>query len=131
MMGSIEGGMAMWKGLGPAHAAGLPLDALGLHHGTLVAILLPHAVRFVTPAVSSDRLARLAAALGCDAPAIPDRLAALNAEIGIPPGLRALGVPDDVLPGAAREAASSFFDRSSPRHGTEADYLHLLQAAMG
>ena len=64
MMGALEGAMAMWKGLGAAHALSMPLDEAGLHHGTAIGVLLPHAVRFVAPAVAPERLARLSTALG-------------------------------------------------------------------
>ena len=63
MMGALEGGMCMWKGLGPAHALSIPLDTLDLHHGTVVGAVLPHAVRFVATAVP-QKVARLACALG-------------------------------------------------------------------
>ena len=42
MMAALEGGLAFQKGLGAAHALAHPLGALGVHHGTVNAILLPH-----------------------------------------------------------------------------------------
>src|SRR5690606_32170990 len=42
MMGSVEGAMCFQKGMGAVHALSHPLGALGHHHGTLNAILLPH-----------------------------------------------------------------------------------------
>ena len=126
MMGAIEGGMCMWKGLGPAHALSIPLDTLDLHHGTLVGVLLPHAVRFVAPSVP-DKIERLARALGVTDAA--DGISALNRQIGLPAGLAAMGVPEDALPWIAAEAAASFFNVSSARKGTADDYLALLRAA--
>ncbi|MFM9887499.1 MAG: iron-containing alcohol dehydrogenase [Burkholderiales bacterium] len=127
LMGALEGGMCMWKGLGPAHALSIPLDTLDLHHGTLVGVVLPHAVRFVAPAVPA-KIARLARALGATDAA--DGLAELNRRIGLPAGLAAMGVTEAVLPRIAAEAAVSFFNASSARKGTTEDYLALLRAAM-
>ena len=129
MMGAIEGGMAMWKGLGAAHALSMPLDELGLHHGTAVGVLLSHAVRFVTPAIPADRLARLSAALG-DARADPaDAIERLARRIGLPAGLQAMGVPADKLPGFAEDAARTPFNATSARPAEADGYLELARNA--
>jgi hypothetical protein len=127
MMAAIEGGMCMWKGLGPAHALSIPLDTLDLHHGTLVGVLLPHVVRFVAPAVPA-KVKRLALALGVADAA--DGLHELNRRIGMPAGLAAMGVNADLLPGVAAVAAGSFFNASSARKGSTQDYLRIARAAL-
>jgi 4-hydroxybutyrate dehydrogenase len=127
MMGALESGMCFWKGLGPAHALSIPLDTLDLHHGTLVGVLLPHAVRFLAPAVQ-PKLPALAAALGAhDAAA---GLVDLNRRIGLPAGLAAMGVTEDVLPRMAAGAAGSFFNSACARRGTQEDYVAMMRAAM-
>ena len=90
MMGAIEGGMSILRGLGPAHALSIPLDAYELHHGTLVGVLLPHTVDFIMGSVGPERMERLARAMGCkrapraaavaahSRPEIPGRLHVLN-----------------------------------------------------
>jgi 4-hydroxybutyrate dehydrogenase len=131
LMGALEGGMSMWKGLGPAHALSLPLDALDLHHGTLVGVLLPLSVDFVAGAVGHQRLERLADALGCpDAGAIPAHLTRFNAVLGLPADLAAMRVTNDILPWVAAEAAASFFNQSSARRGSAGEYLSLAQRAL-
>ena len=131
MMGATEAGMCFWKGLGPAHALSIPLDTLGLHHGTLVGVLLPAVIRFVSGAVPG-RLARLRGALGL-APEtdLAAALASFNRRIGLPSSLREMGVTADQLPAAAQTAAESFFNRSAARRGTAADYLALAEDALG
>lgn len=64
MIGSLLGGTSSHKGLGVAHALAfaVEIDAPG-RHAPLVAILLPHALRFVREAVES-RMAELATRLG-------------------------------------------------------------------
>ena len=64
MMASTEGAYAFIKGLGAVHAmshACGALPGLGLHHGTLNAVLLPPVLRF-NAAAAPDKLARIAAA---------------------------------------------------------------------
>jgi alcohol dehydrogenase class IV len=64
MMGSLLGGISFHKGLGVVHALSHALGSQGrAHHGTLNAILLPHALRFNREAAAS-RLSELAARLG-------------------------------------------------------------------
>ncbi|MDP0941383.1 iron-containing alcohol dehydrogenase, partial [Klebsiella quasipneumoniae] len=69
-----------------------------LHHGTLNAIFLPAVIRFNAEADSvrrERRIERLAEAMGLqqrDADAVADAIAALNARLGLPAGLAALGV---------------------------------------
>ncbi|CAN5476718.1 iron-containing alcohol dehydrogenase [soil metagenome] len=122
MMGAIEGGMCFWKGLGLAHALSIPLDVHGLHHGTLIGMLLPSALRFARP-VAAQRFEALDAIFG---ERIEDGLAALNKRIGLPPDLSGLGVPRDALQGIAAEAAASVFNTTSPRRGSAEDYLQML-----
>jgi 4-hydroxybutyrate dehydrogenase len=131
MMGAIEGGMSMWKGLGPAHALSIPLDAFHLHHGTLVGVLLPHMVAFVSGHVAPERMTRLADTLGCAEPrAIPAHLTEFNARVGLPPDLAAMGVSEADLDAVAGDAAGSFFNQSSARRGSEREYLALARAAL-
>lgn len=124
MMGALEGGMCFWKGLGAAHALSIPLDAYDLHHGTLVGMLLPHAVRFARP-VAAAKLAPLDAIFGAPT---EDALADLNRRIGLPTSLHSLGVPHDALPEIAAAAAASVFNRTTIRPGQAQDYLDMLQA---
>lgn len=129
MMGAIEGAMAMWKGLGAAHALSMPLDALNLHHGTVVGVLLPHAVRFVSANVPAERLARLSAALGASDDDPAETIGRLVRDIGLPPGLQAMDVPPDHLTGYAEEAAGTPFNATSARPAAAAGYLALAYAA--
>jgi 4-hydroxybutyrate dehydrogenase len=133
MMGALEGGMAMWKGLGPAHALALALDELdsSLHHGTTVGVLMPYCLAgFATAA--PEKHAHLRGAMGL--PFGADIAAAfrhLNASIGLPASIGALGVAAGCVDRAARSAAASFFNASSPKRGTVDDYAMLLAQALG
>ena len=64
MMGALMGGISFHKGLGVVHSLSHALGAEGrAHHGTLNAILLPHALRFNREA-AGPRMAELASRLG-------------------------------------------------------------------
>jgi alcohol dehydrogenase class IV len=64
MMGALLGGISFHKGLGVVHSLSHALGATGrVHHGTLNAILLPHALRFNREA-AGPRMADLGGRLG-------------------------------------------------------------------
>lgn len=132
MMAAMEGALAFQKGLGAVHALSHPLGALHelrLHHGTLNAVLLPGVIRFNAPAVG-DKLARLASAMGLAAGAdVAQAITELNARLGIPAGLKAMGVPREALPGIAAAALKDHCHATNPRLAAEADYLQLLESA--
>jgi 4-hydroxybutyrate dehydrogenase len=64
MMGALLGGISFHKGLGVVHSLSHALGATGrVHHGTLNAILLPHALRFNREAAGA-RMADLGGRVG-------------------------------------------------------------------
>lgn len=134
MSAAMEGAMAFQKGLGAVHALSHPLGSLEdlkLHHGTLNAIFLPPVLRFNRPAIG-DKYDRLAEAMGLAQGAdVAGAIAALNHRIGLPTTLRAMGVPEQVLPAIAEQATRDHCHATNPRAATQGDYLALLQEAMG
>jgi hypothetical protein len=129
MMASMEGAMAFQKGLGAVHALSHPLGALPQrpHHGTLNAVLLPEVLRFNAGHVG-DKPTRLAQALGLHAGAdVAEAVAALNARIGLPGGLGAMGVPREALPAIAEAATRDHCHGTNPRPASAADYLGILE----
>ncbi|HZS82835.1 MAG TPA: iron-containing alcohol dehydrogenase [Stellaceae bacterium] len=134
MMAAMEGAMAFQKGLGAVHALSHPLGSIAelkLHHGTLNALFLPPVLRFNRPAVG-DKWQRLAAAMGLPEESdVAAAVAALNARLGLPSGLRAMGVPGQILPAMAEEATKDHCNATNPRPARREDYLALLHEAMG
>jgi alcohol dehydrogenase class IV len=134
MSAAMQGAMAFQKGLGAVHALSHPLGSLEdlkLHHGTLNAIFLPGVLRFNRAAVGS-KWDRLGQAMGLPRDSdVAEAIAGLNKRLGLPISLRAIGVPEQVLPAVAEAATHDHCHATNPRVATQADYLGLLREAMG
>jgi alcohol dehydrogenase class IV len=132
MMASMEGAMAFQKGLGAVHSLSHPLGALpgrALHHGTLNAVLLPAVLRFNAPVLEA-KARTLTDAMGLPAGTDPAAfIEGLNARLGLPAGLAAMGVQRADLPGIAEAALLDHCHATNPRAATRDDYLGMLEAA--
>jgi 4-hydroxybutyrate dehydrogenase len=129
MMGALEGGLTFQKGLGAVHGLSHALGSLkepALHHGTLNAVLLPPVLRFNADHVG-DKYERLAASMGLARDAdLAAEIEGLNARIGLPRSLRAMGVPESVIPEMADKAEKDHSTPTNPRPCSAADYAALM-----
>jgi alcohol dehydrogenase class IV len=94
MAAAAMGAVAFQKGLGAIHALSHPVGAVfNTHHGTTNAVVMPAVLRFNRPEVEA-RLDRAAAYLGISGgyEGFCKRVDELNALLGIPKGLAAMGV---------------------------------------
>ncbi len=94
MAAAAMGAVAFQKGLGAIHAISHPVGAVyGTHHGTTNACVMPAVLDFNRPAIE-DRVAAAAAYLGIAGgfDGFQARVVAMNAALGIPAGLAAMGV---------------------------------------
>ncbi|MBS0435719.1 MAG: iron-containing alcohol dehydrogenase [Proteobacteria bacterium] len=140
MSASMQGAMAFQKGLGCVHSLSHSLGGVNpkLHHGTLNAVFLPAVVRFNASAesmVKERRLARLAHAMGigsCDSEGseIADAIRAMNARLGLPNGLRAMGVGADLFERIIDGAMADHCHKTNPRIATRDDYRQMLEDSM-
>lgn len=130
MMGALMGGMSLQKGLGAVHAMAHPLGELDLHHGTIIAAVMPAVLRFNEPA-AAEKYARLRQAAGLPAGAdLAGWIEDLNGRIGMPPGLEAMGVAQGLVPGLAEAAAKDTLGLTNPRPASAEDYAAMLRQAM-
>ena len=128
MLAAMQGGVAIYKGLGPAHAISNTCGDRGLHHGLMTTIALPAVLRlFERKGV--ERVRALAEPVGA-APgeSAADAIERLNARLGVPRTIRALGYGQCDLDELAADAANSFFNRASPYKPTLDEYRALMQA---
>lgn len=143
MSASMQGAMAFQKGLGCVHSLSHSLGGVDprLHHGTLNALFLPAVVQFNAQADSvrrERRLQRLAHAMGLpggddggdDGAAVAAAIRALNARLGLPAGLRALGVSEAMFERVIDGALADHCHKTNPRLATRDDYRALLAASM-
>ncbi len=140
MSASMQGALAFQKGLGCVHSLSHSLGGLNprLHHGTLNAVFLPAVVRFNAAAESLQRerrLQRLAQAMGLaggdDAGAeLAEAILAMNARLGLPGGLRAMGVGEDLFERVIDGALADHCHKSNPRLATRDDYRRMLSASL-
>jgi alcohol dehydrogenase class IV len=136
MSASMQGAMAFQKGLGCVHSLSHSLGGInpGLHHGTLNAVFLPAVIEFnaIAPSIQKERrLQRMASAMGLDTGAdIPQAIKALNQRLGLPSGLRAMGVQEDWFEAIIAGAMADHCHKTNPRIATADDYRVMLQRSM-
>jgi alcohol dehydrogenase len=123
--------------LGATHACANPLTAhYGLTHGIAIGILLPHVVRFNTPAVGSlfgdltNNCGMSNGDAGAAAEALAQRITDLMRLAGLPTTLSECGISEGILPVLAEKANQQWTARFNPRPVTDADLLRLYQIAL-
>jgi alcohol dehydrogenase len=125
-------------GLGADHAVAMPLCSL-FHqpHGLIIGMMLAPVMEY-NQVAAADRLADVAEALGIDTAGMSQAEAAaasvafvrnLTKEIGLPQGLRELGVPADKLPLVADLTMESHQVANNRRQMDPASLLEMLQKA--
>jgi 4-hydroxybutyrate dehydrogenase len=134
MMGSFEGALAFAKGLGAVHGLSHALGRiheLKLHHGTLNAVILPHSLAMIGNN-AEEKFARLRRALGLAPNAdLAQYIADLNARIGLPANLSAMGVTEAHFSDATRDyAVSDLATLSNAVPFTGEKYQELFQRAL-
>lgn len=126
MICALEGAMAFQKGLGAVHALTHPLGAirsLNLHHGTLNAVLMPEVLRFNRQAIGA-KWDVLKAHMGGEPDAV---ITALNTRIGMPSGLKEMGVTEAMMEEVSHAALKDHCHATNPRLATQEDYLDILR----
>lgn len=136
MSASMQGAMAFQKGLGCVHSLSHSLGGVNprLHHGTLNAVFLPAVIRFNAEAESmkkDNRLQRMAHAMGLGSGSeVAEAVTEMNARLGLPTGLAAMGVTPDLFDKVIEGAMADHCHKTNPRLATADDYRAMLLAAV-
>ena len=133
MMASTEGAMAFSKGLGAVHSMSHAVGAdqeLRLHHGTLNGVILPTILRFNKDHVG-DKYARISRAMGKDESTdLAEEIEKLNEKIGLPSGLSAMGVTEDMIPNLVAHSMTDPSNMTTPRLPSQKEWEKLFLEAM-
>jgi 4-hydroxybutyrate dehydrogenase len=136
MSASMQGAMAFQKGLGCVHSLSHSLGGVDprLHHGTLNAMFLPAVVRFNAEAESvqkDNRLNRMARAMGLASGGdIAEAIRDMNARLGLPTGLAAMGVQPAQFGQIITGALADHCHKTNPRIATAQEYEDMLGASL-
>lgn len=139
MTGSMFAGIAFaWARLGNVHAMSHPVSAyFGVAHGVANAILLPVVVEYNALA-DHGRYEKIydyiregrEPAKDFKPQMLVDEIRRLNAQLGIPASLSAVGVTEDKIPAMAEDAMKSGNIAVNPRQSTIRDIIALYHKAL-
>ena len=136
MSASMQGAMAFQKGLGCVHSLSHSLGGVNprLHHGTLNAMFLPAVVNFNAAAESvqkENRLHRMAQAMGLQSGSdIPEAIRDMNARLGLPTGLAAMGVTEGLFDQVITGALADHCHKTNPRIASADEYRDMLRVSL-
>lgn len=135
MMAALQGGMAIYMGLGPIHTLGHIFADSDLHHGALITASAPAVMRFYAEDPDdalSARLAQLRDTMGLKPDAdIAQAITDINTRLGLSSSIRELGYPDRHLGDLADAAMKVHFNATAPRKPTRDDYKLIIADALG
>ena len=136
MSASMQGAMAFQKGLGCVHSLSHSLGGVDprLHHGTLNAMFLPAVIAFNAQAdsiVQESRLLRMAQAMNLDSAGdLGEAIKDMNARLGLPTGLRDMGVSETQFDAIISGAMADHCHKTNPRIASPDDYREMLLQAL-
>jgi alcohol dehydrogenase class IV len=133
MMGGYEGALAFSKGLGAVHGLSHALGRLRdvhLHHGTLNAVILPHALAQIGDR-APEKFARLRRAMGlAETTDLSDAILEMNQTLDLPKSLSAMGVRETHWSETMPYALGDFCTATHAFKMDEAAYEALFQRAL-
>ncbi len=133
LIASMMGAVAFQKGLGVVHSLAHPLSSmLDTHHGLANAVNIPYGMEFNIVG-SEEKFKRIAKSLQLKAGGgkeVVQYLKELNARIGIPKNLSAIGVKEEHLETLADLALADFAHPNNPKPVGRKDFFDLYRKAL-
>tara|TARA_S200000501_G_scaffold345427_1_gene358059 strand:- start:717 stop:1835 length:1119 start_codon:yes stop_codon:yes gene_type:complete len=131
LMAGLEGGMAIYLGLGPIHALANTFGNSPLHHGTLVTVSTPAVLRFYE-GVIDDKLNNIRSAMNLsEGDNLADTITDLNRIIGMPSSVREMGYDKDDVDVMTSETFNSHFNAWAPKKPTQEECHQLVIDTLG
>lgn len=131
LIGSFEGGVAIGKGLGPAHAIAIGCGDQGLHHGVLSALGLVASLAFLRDKVPA-KIKDVERALDLpDGVAAHEALRAMMQRLSLPTTLRQLGYTLNSMEALSESCASSHFNFTSPYKPNATEFKSMVDSILG
>jgi alcohol dehydrogenase class IV len=126
MWAAFAGGVAIGKGLGPAHAIAISCGDQGVHHGILSALGLVACLSLVEAAIP-DRCLNVRLALGTpERRSLSEDVLALMRQVGMPTSLTLAGYVVDDLDRTAAACARSHFNFTSRIKPTQDQFKGMI-----
>ena len=135
-MAALQGGMAIYMGLGPIHALSMAFGDSPLHHGTLVTVAMPAVMRFYNDKLNGNGLERYAEAMKLKADKesgnrIADAVAEMNTKLGLPSTVREMGYEKTDIDRMVKECCDSGFNHPAPIVPSQDEYEKLVTEVLG
>jgi len=135
-MAALQGGMAIYMGLGPIHALSMSFGDSPLHHGTLVTVAMPAVMRFYSGRIPGTGLERFAEAMHLTADKesgnrIADAVTELNAKLDLPSTVREMGYEKTDMDRMIKDAFDSGFNHFAPFQPSMDEYEKLVTEVLG
>lgn len=131
LIGSFEGGIAIGKGLGPAHAIAISCGDQGLHHGVLSALGLVASLQFLHAKVPL-KIRNVEEALGLSRGiAAHDGIRGMMKRLGLPTTLREMGYKLESMASLTQNCAASHFNFTSPYKPNPAEFQSMIESILG
>ena len=130
MIAAFEGGVAISKGLGPAHAIAISCGDQGLHHGMLSAIGVLASLPLLERQIR-DPVRPIADAMGLEVgQSTADGVKALMARVGLSTSLSGIGYSTGDVAALAGKAAENHFNLTSPYAPTKDEFAQMIGAVL-
>jgi 4-hydroxybutyrate dehydrogenase len=131
MMAALEGGMAIYMGLGPIHALANAFGDSPLHHGTLVTVSAPAVMRFYGQHLD-EKLTLIHAAMGLEADTdIGAGIEAMNERMELPKTVREMGYDGSDLDTLTEMSIDSHFNTFAPVLPSDQEFRAIVEEVLG
>ena len=135
-MAALQGGMAIYMGLGPIHALSMAFGDSPLHHGTLVTVSMPAIMRFYNSKLENGKLEKFAEAMNLTEDKDPgnriaDAVAELNSKMGLPSTVREMGYDKTDVDRMVKDCCDSHFNFPAPVCPSPEEYKKIVIEVLG